>query len=91
LPARERRCRICSPEEASRGGAGPGSEPVPVGEAGDVADVGEDPGGAGGADPEEVHQCAAGRGDVLAQSADELLEFAVECERSGNSPGVGIK
>ena len=33
-----------------RCGAVPGGEPVPVGEAADVADVGEQPGGAGGAD-----------------------------------------
>ena len=37
-----------------------------------------DPGGAGGADPEDLQQCAAGRGDVLAEPAVELLEFAVE-------------
>ena len=38
------------------GGASPGGEVVAVGEAGDVADVGEDSGGTGGADPVDVHQ-----------------------------------
>ena len=38
------------------GGAGPGREVAAVGEPGDVADVGEDPGGAGRADAMDVHQ-----------------------------------
>ena len=37
-------------------GAGPGREPVAVGEPGDVADVGQDPGGDDGSDAVEVHQ-----------------------------------
>jgi hypothetical protein len=39
-----------------RGGAGPGREVVAVREPGDVPDVGEDPGGASGADAVDVHQ-----------------------------------
>ncbi len=39
-----------------RGGAGPGRKATPVGEPGDIADVCEDPGGAGEPDPGEVHQ-----------------------------------
>ena len=57
FPARESRCRFCSPEEASRGA-------VPVQEANrlrsanrvDVADVGQDPGGDHGSDTGQVHQ-----------------------------------
>jgi len=37
-------------------GAGPGREPVAVSEPGDVADVGQDPGGDHGADAVEVHE-----------------------------------
>jgi hypothetical protein len=37
-------------------GAGPGREPVPVAEAGNIADVGEDPGCTGWADTVDVHQ-----------------------------------
>ena len=44
-------------------GAGPGREPVAVGEPGHVADVGQDPCGAGRADPEEVHQVRPAGGD----------------------------
>ena len=44
-------------------GAGPGREPVAVGEPGDVADVGQDPGGDDGPDTGQVHQGASrGRG-----------------------------
>jgi len=39
-----------------RRGAGPGREVVAVREAADVDDVGQDPGGAGRADPEQIHQ-----------------------------------
>jgi len=60
------------------GGAGPGGEPVAVGETGHIVDIGEDPGGAGRADPEDLQQCAAAGDDVLAQPAEELLQFAVE-------------
>jgi hypothetical protein len=60
------------------GGAGPGGEPVAVGEAGDVADVGQDPGGAGRADAVEAHQPGAGSGDRLSQPAGQRLELAVE-------------
>ena len=40
-------------------GAGPGREPVAVGEPGDVADVGQDPCGAGRADAVDLHQRGA--------------------------------
>jgi hypothetical protein len=46
-------------------GAGPGREPVPVSEPGDVTDVSEDAGGAGRADPEHAQQPGPGRGHPL--------------------------
>ena len=42
-----------------RCGAGPGREPVAVGEPGDVADVGQDPGGDDRSDTGQVHQRAS--------------------------------
>jgi hypothetical protein len=41
-------------------GAGPGGEPVAVGEAGDVADVGQDPGGPGRSDTASHAPATAG-------------------------------
>jgi len=43
FPAREKRWRICSPGGRPGCFAGPGREPVAVGEPGDVIDGGEDP------------------------------------------------
>ena len=52
LPARDSRWRTCSPLEGlNRGGAGPGSEVVPVREAGHVPDVGQDAPAERGAGP----------------------------------------
>ena len=51
-------------------GAVPGGEVVVVREPGDVADLDQQPGGAGRADAVQVHQCGAGGGD-------EFLEFFV--------------
>jgi hypothetical protein len=39
-----------------RGGAGPGREVAAAREPGDITEVSEDPGGASGADPADVHQ-----------------------------------
>ena len=50
-----------------RGGAVPGGEVAAAGEAADVTDVAEQPGGAGRADAVELLQRAAGRGDELGQ------------------------
>ena len=50
-----------------RGGAGPGREVVAVREAGHVADVGQDPGGAGRSDPVQVHQVRPRREHRLLQ------------------------
>jgi hypothetical protein len=57
FPARESRCRICSPEEASIG-AMPVQEAkwLRSGNRAMVADVGQDPGGAGRADAVDIHQ-----------------------------------
>jgi hypothetical protein len=60
------------------GGAGPGGEVVAVGEAGHVTNVSQDAGGAGWADPVDVHQSGARGGDRLSQPPLERLEFAVE-------------
>ena len=49
-----------------RCGAVPGREVVAVGEPGDVADLDQQPGGAGGADAVQVDQRGAGRGEQLA-------------------------
>jgi hypothetical protein len=57
LPARESRCRVCSPEEASSGAVPfPGVERVAVGEPVDVADVNQQPGRTGEADAGELHR-----------------------------------
>jgi hypothetical protein len=58
-------------------GAVPGGEPVPVGEAGHVADVGRDPRRSGRADPVHVHQPAAAGGHRLAEAALHVLGLAV--------------
>jgi hypothetical protein len=52
-------------------GAGPRGEPVAVGEPGDVADVGQDPGGHDRADTGQVHQRRAA-------GEDHLLELLAE-------------
>ena len=52
LPARESRWRcLVAGGGVQRGGAVPGGEPVAVGEAADVADVGQQPGGPEGPMP----------------------------------------
>src|SRR5215469_7941264 len=45
----------------------PGCEVGPVGEAGDVANLDEQPGRAGWSDAVELSECAAGGGEQLAQ------------------------
>ena len=57
--AREPVAEMLAAGGIDRGGAGPGREVVAVGEPGDVAGVGEDPGGAGRADAVDVHQVRA--------------------------------
>ena len=80
FPPRESRWRTWSPEEASIGcGAVPGREVVAVGEPGDVADLDQQPGGAGGADAVQVQQRGAGRGD-------EVLELLVGGLLAGVDP-----
>src|SRR6266508_1772654 len=89
LPARDRRWRCWAPEEASRGAAAvPGGEPVAVGEAADVADVGQQPGGSRGTDAVQAHQggSASGHqvGQVLLRRLDpsvDALELADELDR----------
>jgi hypothetical protein len=62
---------MLSPLEASMGGgAGPGREVAPGGEPGHVADLDQQPGGAGGPDAVQVEQAGAGL-------LDELDEFLV--------------
>ena len=60
FPARDSRCRFCSPDDASKGAVPvsrlAGREPVAVGEPGDVADVGQGPGRDDRPDPGQVHQ-----------------------------------
>ena len=62
LPPRDNRCRTWSPEEASIGAVPvrPGREVRLVGEAGDVTDLDQEPGCAGGADAVQVEQRGAG-------------------------------
>jgi hypothetical protein len=63
LPARDYRCRTCSPEEASiEAVPGQDAKCARFGEAGDVADIGEDPRRPGRADPRQVHQVRAAGG-----------------------------
>src|SRR5690349_19299609 len=50
-----------------RCGAVPGGEVVPVGETGDVADLDQQSGRAGGSDAVQVHQTGAGGCDQVAQ------------------------
>jgi hypothetical protein len=76
------------------GGAVPGGESVAVAEPADVADVGEQPGRAGGADAGQVHQGGAAGGhelgEVLLRGFDLLVdsgEFADELDRQ---PAAGL-
>jgi hypothetical protein len=65
-------------------GAGPGREVVAVGASGDVADVVEGPGGAGGADPGQLHQVGTPgqHGDL--ELLLEGLEFGVGGDQVGH-------
>jgi hypothetical protein len=57
FPARERAVAVLLPGGRIEWcGAGPGPEPVAVGEAGDVTNVGQGPGGRDGSDAMKVHQ-----------------------------------
>jgi hypothetical protein len=97
FPARDSRCRICSPEETSRGavcGAGPGREPVAVGESGHVPDVGEDPGCHHRPDAGQVHQRGSSRLDqrleLLGQRLDLLIHRHQVGELFGREPAAGL-
>ena len=54
------------------------ANPVAVGEPGHVADVGEDPRGAGRADPVDAQQPGPGGGHRLPQPAGQLPQLAVQ-------------
>ena len=60
---------------------------VAVGEAAHVADVGQDPGGAGGSDPGQVHQVRPGCEHRLLQFRLECLELGVESDQVGELVG----
>jgi hypothetical protein len=54
--ARQPVAQMLAARGVNRGGAGPGGEVAAVREPGDVADISQDAGGTGGADPMDVHQ-----------------------------------
>jgi hypothetical protein len=86
--AGESRWRIWAPEEASSGsGAGPGREVVAVGEGAHVTDIGQDPGGAGGPDPGQVHQVRPRGTHRRGQLGFECLEAGVEADQIGELVG----
>jgi len=60
------------------GGAGPGREPVPVGEACDVADVGEDPGRHDRSDAVKVHQSGVASQDHGLEFRGGLLDLRID-------------
>jgi hypothetical protein len=62
----------------NRGGAGPGREVVPVREPGDVADISQDPRGAGRADAMDIHQVRARREDRRFKLGFHRLELGVQ-------------
>ena len=77
-----------------RGGAGPGAEVVAVGEPGDVADLDQQPGRAGGADAVQVHQAGAGRGDQLGEFLVRGLLALIDplevADQLGGDPPTGL-
>ena len=75
-------------------GAGPGREPVAVGEPGDVADVGQDPGRDDGSDAGQVHQRRAAGQDhrlqLYGEGLDLLLDRNQLGELLGREPAAGL-
>ncbi len=70
-----------------RRGPGPGREVALVGEAGDVADFDQEPGGAGGADAVQVEQPGVGGLDQGDEFLIGLLLALVGRWPSGATPG----
>ena len=68
-------------------GAGPGREPVAVGEPGDVADVGQYACGAGGPDAVDLHQRRASRGDRGLELGRDRLQLLVDRDQVAIDPG----
>ena len=77
-----------------RGSASPGREVVAVGKPGDVADVGENAGGAGRADAVDVHQVRAGGLDGGFEFGFHRLELGVQpgqvLQFLGSHPAAGL-
>jgi len=76
------------------GGAGPGREPVPVGEPGDVTDVGQGAGGHDRPDPGQVHQRGARGVHHLLQLAGQGLDLLLHRDQLGQllrgEPAAGL-
>ena len=70
-----------------RGGAGPGREAVAVGEAGDVADVGEDPSSDDGSDTPKVHQVGVAGQDHGLELGVGLLDRGLDRDQLGQLVG----
>lgn len=74
-------------------GAGPGREPVPVGETRDVADIGEDPSGDDGPDAVDLGQVRTTFDDESLQLGGDLLHPGLDTDEVGklfggdSSPG----
>ncbi len=71
-------------------GAGPGSEPVAIGEPGDVADVGEDAGRDHRSDTVQVHQSRTTRHDHSLELGGGLLDLRFDCDQFGELLGRAI-
>ena len=76
------------------GGAVPGGEVGPVGEPGDVTDLDQQPGGAGGPDAVQVHQRGAGGGDKFLEFFVGLFGASVDSFEVGDQlrgdPAAGL-
>jgi hypothetical protein len=95
LPARESRCLVCSPEEASRGA-------VPFQDASlsrsakavDVADVGQQPCGTRGPDTGQRHQRRVTRlderGELLLNGLNLLVDALQLDDQLGREPASGL-
>lgn len=77
-----------------RGGPGPGREVVVVAEAGDVTDLDEEPGRAGGPDPVQAGQGRARRGEQLSQLLVRGLLAGIDplevAHQLGRDPPTGL-
>jgi hypothetical protein len=95
FPARDSRWRTWSPEEAAgRRGAVPGGEVRPGREPGDVADLGQQPGSAGRADPVQVSQGGASGPEQHAEFPVCVLLALVDAfqvaDQLGGDPATGL-